>query len=217
MEKKRYSADILYYIQKAQDLLAEKLDIGLVLVDYQGQELTIPSRLPINCLQNEDKKECRQEILSQIKKASFVEYAVVNQCHRQLYTFTFKTGFRINERELFLLAGRIQDLKKLESCMDLILSIYSLPLVIEKSEKNQLENRFTSNSNSEILHTLTSQELNILGFIGKGLSNKAIASELFISTNTVKSHVSRLLQKLNLTNRTDIALFAFEHHITQKG
>jgi NarL family two-component system response regulator LiaR len=58
------------------------------------------------------------------------------------------------------------------------------------------------------LSELTSRELEVLVQIGRGLSNKEIASELSISHMTVKTHVSNILSKLQLADRTQAAIFA---------
>jgi len=49
---------------------------------------------------------------------------------------------------------------------------------------------------------ITPRELEILGLIAKGLSNREIAEKLFVSENTVKTHSSRLFDKLNARRRT---------------
>ncbi|BCE13617.1 hypothetical protein RSC3_00973 [Bacillus paralicheniformis] len=51
--------------------------------------------------------------------------------------------------------------------------------------------------------------------ITKGKSNKEIAASLFISEKTVKTHVSNLLSKLGLSDRTQAALFAVKHGLQQ--
>lgn len=57
-------------------------------------------------------------------------------------------------------------------------------------------------------HQLTAKEMEVLVELGKGKSNRDIASELFISEFTVKKHVSQILSKLELTDRTQAALHA---------
>lgn len=55
---------------------------------------------------------------------------------------------------------------------------------------------------------LTDRELDVLRCLGRGRSNKEIGEELFISEKTVKTHVSSILDKLSLSDRTQAALFA---------
>ena len=56
------------------------------------------------------------------------------------------------------------------------------------------------------LDRLTERELEVAGAVGRGLSNAEIARELHLSVPTVKGHVSRLFEKLETTNRVQIAL-----------
>jgi DNA-binding NarL/FixJ family response regulator len=55
---------------------------------------------------------------------------------------------------------------------------------------------------------LSTREREVLSAVGRGLTNDQIAQELFVSKNTIKIHVSSILHKLNLPNRTEAALFA---------
>ena len=57
-----------------------------------------------------------------------------------------------------------------------------------------------------VTELLTERQLDILKLISKGLSNKLIARELFLSENTIKVHVSAILRALNLSNRTQAGL-----------
>lgn len=59
-------------------------------------------------------------------------------------------------------------------------------------------------------HDLTERELDVLRELARGSSNQDIADTLFISTTTVRSHVRSIFQKLNLSNRTQAALYALE-------
>jgi DNA-binding NarL/FixJ family response regulator len=58
---------------------------------------------------------------------------------------------------------------------------------------------------------LTERERQILGCIGEGLPNKLIARRLEIAEKTVKNHVTRILQVLGVSDRTQAALWAHEH------
>ncbi len=60
---------------------------------------------------------------------------------------------------------------------------------------------------------LTERELEVLRLIARGLANQEIAAKLFISERTVGTHVSNILQKLHLANRTQAALYALREGI----
>lgn len=62
---------------------------------------------------------------------------------------------------------------------------------------------------------LTNREKEILLFVAKGLLNRDIASQLFISEHTVKNHLKNILQKLHLENRVQLARYAFERGLYQ--
>jgi len=63
---------------------------------------------------------------------------------------------------------------------------------------------------------LTDREMEVLKLIAKGLSNSKIAEELVISVNTVKGHVSNILSKLHLADRTQAAVDAWKQGIVRR-
>jgi len=63
-------------------------------------------------------------------------------------------------------------------------------------------------------HPLTQRELEVLRLIARGLTNQEIAKELFISEGTVRFHVSNILGKLHLANRTQAALYALKEGLS---
>ncbi|MCX8131877.1 MAG: response regulator transcription factor [Clostridia bacterium] len=62
-------------------------------------------------------------------------------------------------------------------------------------------------------NSLTSREIEVLELIAEGMINKEIAKQLYISEKTVKNHVSNIFKKLNVSDRTQAAIYAFKHNI----
>lgn len=66
----------------------------------------------------------------------------------------------------------------------------------------------------EVFKELTRRELEVLELLGKGLKNREIAEQLHISEKTVKNHVSNIFFKLHVNDRTQAALLAARHGLT---
>ncbi len=70
---------------------------------------------------------------------------------------------------------------------------------------------------SAVLSPLTERELGVMRLVATGLSNAEIAGRLFLSEQTVKTHVSRVLGKLGLRDRTQIVVAAYESGLVTAG
>jgi len=76
------------------------------------------------------------------------------------------------------------------------------------------ESAITNRPQKHPLDELTERELEVLILITEGLSNRRIAEKLVISEKTVKSHVSSILSKLQLEDRTQAAIYALKHNLS---
>ena len=102
-----------------------------------------------------------------------------------------------------------------ESLIQAVRSVYSghiimSPSMMQGTTSDADDQRALSPSEPS---ELTARELEVLQGIVDGLTNQAIAIQMGISKTTVRSHVSSILAKLNVTNRTQAALLANEHHL----
>ncbi len=101
-----------------------------------------------------------------------------------------------------------------DELMHAIRSIHSGHLIMSPTVMQALSNAARKQtSKSHPAFELTPRELEVLQGIVDGLTNQGIAVKLGISATTVRSHVSSVLAKLNVTNRTQAALIAQEQHL----
>jgi DNA-binding NarL/FixJ family response regulator len=76
--------------------------------------------------------------------------------------------------------------------------------------------RGDSGEDQQLFTELTERELDVLKLIASGMTNSQIAEELVITENTVKGHVSNILSKLHLVDRTQAAVYAWQRGIVRR-
>jgi DNA-binding NarL/FixJ family response regulator len=94
--------------------------------------------------------------------------------------------------------------------------------VVSPSVTRRLLDRFLGTSGGQlrdvaILDVLTEREREVLVLIAKGLSNTELAGRLFLSEATVKTHVGRILAKLDLRDRVQAVVLAYETGLVRPG
>jgi len=72
-----------------------------------------------------------------------------------------------------------------------------------------------STDRRSLRHLLTSRELEIVVEVSEGATNRDVARKLHMSEQTVKNHLSTIYDKLGLSTRLELALYAVEHHLAQ--
>lgn len=112
-------------------------------------------------------------------------------------------------------AGAFSYLLKTSRASDIALAIRNSMKgepTIEGKVAGVMMNRFQKSKPKH--STLTTRELEILSLLGLGRNNKDIGAELHIGIKTVKTHVSNILAKLEVDDRTQAAIYANKHNLS---
>ncbi|MGT2896688.1 response regulator [Streptococcus entericus] len=87
----------------------------------------------------------------------------------------------------------------------------------ELAIQTEVDRKFRYHKNTPAPHDeLTAREREVLGLLAKGYDNQTIADVSFISLKTVKTHVSNILAKLGVSDRTQAVVYAFQHNLVEK-
>ena len=99
--------------------------------------------------------------------------------------------------------------------IDAVRSVYIGQTYIQPSMANELVNEYKriKSGSDDPRNLLTERELEVLKLLSKGMLNKEIANDLFISEKTVKNHISSIFRKLDVQDRTQAAVYAIKNKI----
>lgn len=116
-------------------------------------------------------------------------------------------------------AGAISYLLKTSRASDIAEAIrktYKGQTVLEPEVTDKVMKKMRSPMKKLPHEELTNREMEILLLIAQGKTNQEIADELFIALKTVKTHVSNILSKLEVQDRTQAVIYAFKHHLVEQ-
>ncbi|MGO1886268.1 MAG: LuxR C-terminal-related transcriptional regulator, partial [Citricoccus sp.] len=91
------------------------------------------------------------------------------------------------------------------------------PSVTQKLIADYVSRPAVRTPDTTVLGTLTERELDVMRLVATGRSNAELAAELYLSEQTIKTHVSRILAKLGLRDRTQIVVTAYESGLVSAG
>lgn len=194
----------------------------------------------ISILSTDDKLEIieeagnTQEALDMLQKEmpdlAIIDFQIGDECGLKLINEARKLGCKCK----FAVLTFLKDIESFQRAMEMdvvgYISLNSHPeeliyaiQLIQKGRKYYdpdlidmlVQTQKESPIDDSRLALLTSKEKEVLEKLGMGFSNKQIARSLYISENTVKKHVSQVLSKLELGDRTQVALFANETGLVQ--
>lgn len=112
-------------------------------------------------------------------------------------------------------AGYLLKTSTAHEIADAIRATYRGERVLEPEVTHKMMERLTKKQEPVLHEDLTNREHEILMLIAQGKSNQEIADELFITLKTVKTHVSNILAKLDVDDRTQAAIYAFQHGLAK--
>lgn len=128
---------------------------------------------------------------------------------------TFKDTEYINEAISLGASGYLLKDSDPESIIGGIKSAYYGNVVLNSEVSEIILNSKNSNKKEIDIdnYKITNRELEIIKLIAEGYSNQEIANKLYLSVGTVKNNISSILQKLELRDRTQIVIFAYDNNL----
>lgn len=96
--------------------------------------------------------------------------------------------------------------QNIQGIIPAINAVHSNNLVFDSHIVSNMQNH----SKKTVEHNLTDREFDILLLVAEGLNNKEIAQKLFLSEGTVRNYISNMLEKLDLRDRTQLAIYYYK-------
>ena len=160
--------------------------------------------------ENSDGFEIIQELLSAAKEAHIIILTGQRdpKIHHQALSFGAR-GIVVKHEEPDILIKAINKVNAGEmwSARSTTASIFAEMLSVIRSGKTDLE--------AGKIAMLTRREREVVTLVAKGLKNKQIAKQLFISEVTVSHHLTSIFTKLDISDRLQLIVYAFQHHLAE--
>ncbi|WP_093132320.1 response regulator transcription factor [Salinibacillus kushneri] len=102
---------------------------------------------------------------------------------------------------------------KANEIADAIRATYEGQSILEPEVTGKIMSKMQTSKDEELHHQLTEREKEVLLLMAEGKTNQEIADELFIALKTVKVHVSNILGKLEVQDRTQAVIYAFKNKL----
>lgn len=131
---------------------------------------------------------------------------------------TFKDDEYIYDAMKFGANGYLLKDTSYDIIIDSIKGVYKGSIVVHPEVANVMVESISKKPSSDLKTVkdkfkLTDREIEIIICIGSGLSNKEIADKQFVTEGTVKNHITEILSKLQMRDRTQIAIFALKNNL----
>ncbi len=235
MAKPQYTTSIvLARIQNLQDKLSKHHGLSISLINTAGEELTIPSNQNPFCSQTQcqNGEGCRKNIGRLTAQAGGRRETIHSSCPLGMQLAVAPLGSSLDaesfagiEYYLVLSEAERMPFTSLDSALhaqdrraaeqDLFQEVVSLvahsfDLIFGLCRLNDIQLEAKPGARSADLDILTKKEREVLHLVSSGMSNQEIALQLVISERTVKTHISNILKKLQMNNRTKLALYEIQ-------
>ncbi|KGM96915.1 LuxR family transcriptional regulator [Clostridium novyi A str. 4552] len=125
---------------------------------------------------------------------------------------TFKDDEYIAEAIKNGAEGYILKNQNSDSIIECLRTVYNGNGVFQRDILNSLMCMIKNKKKSSSKINLTERELEILALIGEGLSNKEISKKVYLSEGTIRNYITNLLQKLQLRDRTQLAIYYLKNY-----